>query len=183
VGALGQLLVLPALAAVVVALAVSIIGLLAIPLAVAAVVLAVVGLATLGFLAVALLAGRSLAIRGDAPRAGLARGDAVRALAFGVGTFAILWTVTALSAPSPSLALVLRAVATALTWVAVTAGFGAALLSRAGTRRPARPGVGVRRTTGVGPAAREGVPVWQTPTPIAGIVAARRPTPVPGRHE
>ena len=60
VGFVGQLLVLPALLALVVALAITIVGALAIPLGVVAFVLAVAGLVTLGFLAVAFVTGRSL---------------------------------------------------------------------------------------------------------------------------
>jgi hypothetical protein len=73
-----------------------------------------------------------------------------------------------------------RVAALGLTWVAATAGFGSALLSRAGTRtgRAPKPDAGLR-ATGTVPVDRGGVPVWQTPTPIGGIVAARRPMPVP----
>jgi hypothetical protein len=59
----------------------------------------------------------------------------------------------------------LRAVALAGSWVALTFGAGAAILARAGTRREG--------------AARRPRPIddlsWQTPTPVTGVVAARRP--------
>jgi len=56
-----------------------------------------------------------------------------------------------------------------VSWVAVTVGLGAALLSRAGTRHLAgRAGVGTTR-----PAPDD--LAWQTPTPVTGVTAARRP--------
>jgi hypothetical protein len=58
-----------------------------------------------------------------------------------------------------------RIAAIAITWVAASAGLGAALMARGGVRR-----VHVHvASTEVSPAS------WQTPTPISGIVAARRP--------
>jgi len=64
-------------------------------------------------------------------------------------------------------ALAAPAVAVAITWVAATAGLGAALVSRGGVRRA------------VAPAAQRAMQAasWATPTPVAGVVAARRPTP------
>lgn len=70
----------------------------------------------------------------------------------------------------PAAELFVRAAALAVTWLAVTAGFGAALLSRGG-RTSGRP----LATAPAGGDARGGVPVWQTPTPISGVVATRRP--------
>jgi len=60
-------------------------------------------------------------------------------------------------------------VALAVSWVAVTLGLGATLLSRAGTKRlDARQRAGARR-----PAPED--LAWQTPTPVTGVAAARRP--------
>jgi hypothetical protein len=54
--------------------------------------------------------------------------------------------------------------------VAVTAGLGATILSRAGT---ARPGAGwLRRSPKQAP--QEEL-AWQTPTPVTGVRAGRRP--------
>jgi hypothetical protein len=179
-GLAGQLLVLPALVTLVVALAVTLLGILAIPLAVVGFVAAVAGLCTLGFLAVCFVAGRAM-VGGEAARrlrAAAARVDAVRAMSTGVAIFATLWIAAALLGRTPAAALLVRAAALGLTWVAVTAGFGAALLSWAGTRGPRR-GRDAAVATGAVPTDRSGVPVWQTPTPIAGVVAARRPAPPP----
>ena len=160
VGLLGQVLLLPALVVLVIALALTLIGVLLIPFAIVAYGVAVAGLLTLGFLAVARLVGGSVKRDGDAtPRA-----RALTALAIGVAVFFVLWMVAALLTWSPLAATVVRAAALAMTWVAVTLGFGAALLSRAGTHR--RVAAGARPVE---------LASWQTPTPLTGVVAARRP--------
>ena len=168
-GILGQLGILPAFLVLVVGLALTIIGALLIPFAIVAFALAVAGTVALGFLAVAQITGRSVL------RSGLdalsARGAALKALMTGIVVFLALWIVAALFAWAPLVMLVLRGLALALTWVAATAGFGAVLLSRAGTRR--------MEVTAERPVAPAPVPSWQTPTPITGVVAARRPTPAP----
>jgi hypothetical protein len=160
VGLLGQVLLLPALAVLVVALALTLIGVLLIPFAIVAYGIAVAGLLTLGFLAVARLVGGS--VKRDESVAPRAR--ALLALVIGVAVFFVLWMVAALLAWSPLAATVVRAAALAMTWVAVTLGFGAALLSRAGTHR--RVAAGARPVE---------LASWQTPTPLTGVVAARRP--------
>jgi hypothetical protein len=160
VGLLGQVLLLPALAVLVVALALTLIGVLLIPFAIVAYCIAVAGLLTLGFLAVARLVGGS--VKRDETVTPRAR--ALTALAIGVAVFFVLWMVAALLTWSPLAATVIRAAALAMTWVAVTLGFGAALISRAGTHR--------RVATGAPPVE---LASWQTPTPLTGVVAARRP--------
>jgi hypothetical protein len=195
VGLVGQMLVLPALLALVVALAITLVGILAIPLGVVAFVLAVAGLVTLGFLAVAFVTGRSLVggrLAAARRRAAAARGDALRALLAGLAVYLLVWFVAAGVSSLPIVAVVLRTVAIGVTWVAATAGFGAALISRAGTRQPKLPDVppvtarpepaaGRREPVlaAVGAQERGNIPPWQTPTPITGVVAARRPTSVP----
>ena len=88
-----------------------------------------------------------------------------------IGVFAllVLWIVAAGFAWSPLAAAILRLVAAAVTWVAVSAGFGAVILSRISARQ-------------VEPRAEPEVVLddlsWQTPTPVSGVAAARRPTPV-----
>ena len=71
-------------------------------------------------------------------------------------------------AADPRVELVLRGLAVAITWVAATVGLGAAVISRGGTRRQAVAAPEL--------AAVNDMP-WQTPTPVTGVVAARRPTP------
>jgi hypothetical protein len=183
-GFVGQLSVLPALLLIVVGLSITIIGILVVPLAIVAFVLGLAGLLTLGFLAVALVTGRSLASRGGSARARGERGTTLRALVLGVTLYLLLWIAAAALGAWPTVSVALRVVAVAVTWVAVTAGFGATLISRAGTRRVAateptpEPELDVRPTP-----SRPAAPVWQTPTPIAGVVAARRPTSAPPAGE
>ena len=65
---------------------------------------------------------------------------------------------------SPVVGSVLRAVALAGCWVALTFGLGATILTRA-----------VRDARAIAPAASVDDLSWQTPTPVTGVVAARRP--------
>jgi hypothetical protein len=159
VGIAGELGVIPVLLLVVAALCLTVVGILLVPFAIVAYVLAVAGFLTLGFLSVARLAGGSIgAGRGDA------RGRALRALVLGIAVFMGVWVLAAAFQWSPAISGVLRVIALAVTWVAATAGFGAAILSRGGTHRDA-----AKKTTVDESAA------WQTPTPITGVAAARKP--------
>jgi hypothetical protein len=160
VGLLGQLMILPGLVVLVVALAVSLIGILLIPFAVVAYAIAVAGLVTLGFLAVARLVGGALHRAGESTT----RAHALGALAIGLCLFFALWMVAALLTWAPLAASVVRAGALAATWAAMTLGLGSAILSRAGTHRQV---AGGRRPVELA--------AWQTPTPVTGVVAARRP--------
>jgi len=161
VGLLGQLLILPVLVVLVVALTVSLIGILLIPFAVVAYAIAVAGLVTLGFLAVTHLVGGALwsSRRDTTPRS-----RALAALAVGLAIFFALWMIAAALAWAPLAATVVRAVALAATWAAMTIGLGSAILSRAGTHR--KVAAGTRPVE---------LASWQTPTPLTGVVAARRP--------
>lgn len=160
-GVLGQLVALPGLLVVIVALALSIIGILLIPFGIVAYAIAAAGLAMLGFLAVTRLIGGALWRDASAT----VRARTLRALAVGLAIFFTLWMVAALFTWAPMASTIIRAAALAATWAALTLGLGAAILSRAGTHR---------RVAG----ATAGRPVelasWQTPTPVAGVVAARR---------
>jgi len=167
VGIASQLAIFPLLVVGVAALAITILGIVLIPFAVVAYALAVVGLFTLGFLAAASVTGRSL--RRPSTRALSERGDALRALVVGIAAYLALWIAAAAFTWSPVAGGVLRGAAFALTWVATTAGFGAAILSRAGTRR-----AGAESAMPLQPADDVS---WMTPTPVGGVVAARRPVP------
>ncbi len=165
VGLVGQLLVLPGLVVLVVALALTLIGILLIPFAIVAYGIAVAGLVTLGFLAVARLVGGAL-VRGNASSE---RSRSLATLAVGIAVFFALWAVAALLVWAPLATTVVRAAALAITWAAGTLGFGSALLSRAGTAR--KVGAGTRPFE---------LAAWQTPTPVTGVTAARRPAAVKG---
>jgi hypothetical protein len=159
VGIAGEVGLIPALILVCAALAVTVVGILLIPFAIVAYVLAVLGFLTLGFLSVSRLAGG--AIGGNR---GEERGKALRGLVFGIAIFMGLWVLAAVFQWSPAISGVLRMIAMAVTWVAATAGFGAAILSRGGTNRDAAKKAPVDESAS-----------WQTPTPITGVAAARKP--------
>jgi hypothetical protein len=163
VGLAGQLLLLPAMVVLCIALALTIIGILLIPFAIVAYAVAVAGLVTLGFLGVAQLMGSAVWRTRD----GSDRSRAFGTLVVGVAIFFALWLLASLLVWAPMAATVIRAAAVAATWAAVTLGLGAAILSRAGTHR--------RLASGSRPVE---LAAWQTPTPVTGVVAARRPVAV-----
>lgn len=160
IGVLAQLAAIPALLLIVLGLVISLIGILLIPFAVVAYVIGLAGLLTLGFLSVARFTGRAFFSGKNSSRA-----VNLRSLFLGLVIYVGLWMLAATFAWSPVVGSVLRAVALAGCWVALTFGLGATILTRAGTR-------------GEGNRARPR-PVddlsWQTPTPVTGVVAARRP--------
>lgn len=161
IGLAGQLLALPGLLVLVVALAITVIGALLIPFAIVAYVVAAAGLVTLGFLAVARLTGGAFASdRGTTSP----RGVHLRALFIGLVAYCVVWLVAAIFAWSPLMSAILRPIAVAVTWVAATVGLGAALTSRGGTVRPG---------AGTGKSATDEF-AWQTPTPVSGVAAATR---------
>ena len=171
VGIAGELALAPVLIIVLVGLAITILGILLIPFAAVAYVLAAAGLFTLGFLAIARVTGNSLT-RASAAR-GSERQNSLRALTMGVLVYFAIWLVAAGFSWSATAGPILRVVAAIITWVAVTAGAGAVILSRGGTRRE----VVVPERTEI-----EDSRSWETPTPVSGVVAARRPTPAPMRE-
>lgn len=174
VGFAGELALVPILVVVCIALILTVIGVLLVPFAVVALVLATAGLLTLGYLAVARVLGTSLT---RTPPGLSTRGQALRSLVVGLAALLGLWIVAAGLEWVPVAGWALRGIAFAITWVAATAGFGAAILSRAGTRREeeidTQP---VRKDPSLEALA------WQTPTPVTGVAAARRPTPVATKH-
>jgi hypothetical protein len=162
IGLVGQVIALPVLLALVVGLAITVIGVLLVPFAIVAYVIAAAGLVTLGFLAVARLTGGAIASdRGTTS----ARGLHLRALIFGLVVYLGLWMIAALFMSNPLMGALLRALAIAVTWVAATVGLGATLTSRAGTKRG--------RNGTSGRSAGDDLS-WQTPTPVAGVAAATR---------
>lgn len=163
VGLLAQFAALPALLLVCVGLAISILGILLIPFAIVAFVIALAGLVTLGFIAIARFTGRAFF-----GAAGESRMVALRSLALGLTIYLGLWLLAAAFVWNPVAGSVLRSVALAGSWVAATFGLGATILSRAGTQRD-----GTRKI-----ARPLDELSWQTPTPVTGVAAARRPVAV-----
>src|ERR1051325_2608664 len=150
-GLLGQFAALPALVLLCVALALTILGILLIPFAIVAYIIAMAGLVTLGFLAIARLSGIPAVRSYDLT----ARGVNLRGLFIGLIGYLGLWLIAAAFRWQPVAGGALRVVALLVTWVAATAGLGATLLSRAGTRR----------APGRSAAAQAAHYSWQTPPP------------------
>lgn len=169
-GLAGQAAFAPLLAALVVALVLTILGILLIPFAIVSYVIVAAGIVTLGFLATAVVVGRGWR---PAPAATdrARRAATLRALVVGSVVLVAPWLVAALLAAWPLAESLVRGAAFATTWVACTAGLGATLISRAGIRQV--------RTTRAQKAMES--PSWQTPTPVSGVVAARRPVATPSR--
>lgn len=185
VGVLWQLMAVPLLAVLLVACAITVIGILVMPIAALAWALAYTGAFTLGTLAVALVIGRALAGRAAGSTD---RGAALRGLVAGLATVSLIWFGAAMAAPVPVAGAVGRLIAVAFTWAVVTTGLGAVVKSRLGVEqlsvrfRSSRFGASgfssrwgpasTTMTTEVSSVS------WQTPTPVQGVVAARRPASV-----
>ena len=165
-GLVAELAAIPALLVILLALALTVVGALLIPFAIVAYAVALAGAVTVGFLAVAQFTGAAISggRRGaDAPK----RGASLRALVVGLGVYLGLWLAAAALSWSPLIGSVLRAAALAVTWVAVTLGLGALISSRVALRRA--------QSGAVAHAGAADPMVWQTPTPVTGVAAARRP--------
>lgn len=160
-GLLGQLVALPVLAMICVALALTILGILLIPFAIVAYTIAIAGLVTLGFLAVSRMSGSPLVRTSEVTP----RGVNLRAMFIGLIGYFALWALAAAFTWHPVAGSALRMIALVITWVAATAGLGATLLSRAGTQRPGR-----QKVRGAAPDDYS----WQTPTPVSGVAVGRR---------
>ena len=168
-GLAAEFALLPLMILLIVALCLTVLGILLIPFAIVAYVLAAAGLVTLGFLAMAQLTGQAFVGVGTGAEIDR-RAKALQSMLLGLVVLLAPWFVASALAWSPKGALVMRTLAFAITWVAGTAGLGAALMSRAGKKRPTRADPNTASTT----ASTTG---WATPTPVAGVAAARRPAP------
>ncbi|HEU4566234.1 MAG TPA: hypothetical protein VFS05_16345, partial [Gemmatimonadaceae bacterium] len=166
-GLVAQLALFPVMMLIIVALVVTILGILLIPFAIVAYFTAAAGAIALGFLAMAYVAGESVGRRIGGE--GLVS-SGIATLAIGILLFYVAWLLPVVTASSAVLSVALRIFAGAVTWAALTVGFGAALLTRGGTREAAG-------ALPPAPPAPEDDYSWQTPTPVTGVVAARRPTP------
>ncbi|MGH7647408.1 MAG: hypothetical protein ACREND_04785 [Gemmatimonadaceae bacterium] len=171
-GVVGQIALLPALVVGIVALCITIIGILLIPFAIVGFVLGGAGALALGFIAMSYVTGEA-AMRWRGAVSPYTPPPVVQFLLIGLSLYFVFWMVGGLLSWAGWLGALLRLIAAMVTWVAVTVGFGATLASRGGTRAPGR-----------APAPRVPPPPapdsgWQTPTPVSGVAAARRPTPPP----
>ncbi|MGK2935524.1 MAG: hypothetical protein ACSLFE_09830 [Gemmatimonadaceae bacterium] len=163
-GLLVDLATIPALIVLLILLTVTLLGILLIPFAIVAFLLMWMGIAALGFFAVAQVTG--MAAMGPKQRTMSQRGAALGGLITGLLMFLLPWVAAAAMTWSSTPALILRGIAVTVTFVAVTAGLGAVV-------RAHKP---IRTAAHVPPAAhtREEI-AWQTPTPVGGVVAAKRP--------
>ncbi len=125
-GVLGGLASIPALIAIVIGLAITIIGIFFIPFGVAAFLIALSGIGILGFLAVAQVAGIAISRKTETETPA---GQELQFLFTGVLAFSALWIIAAAFTWFPILGAVLRMLAFSVTLVAVATGFGAVILS------------------------------------------------------
>jgi hypothetical protein len=133
-GLLGQILLLPTFGMLVVGLILSVAGILLLPFAIAVfamlVVIGVVG----GYLAVAHAMGETYTRRRMALGVVIGSLNSYRYLLVGLVALASLWAAWALFGWVPVAGSIMWGAAFFISWLLGTAGFGAALLSRAGIR-------------------------------------------------
>ncbi|MGH7579245.1 MAG: hypothetical protein ACREM9_03675 [Gemmatimonadales bacterium] len=165
-GLLGQILVIPTFGMVVVGLVLSVAGILLLPFAVAVYGLLVVVAALGGFLAVAHAMGETYIRRRMAMGVVIGSANSYRYLVVGLGALAALWLAWSVFGWVPVAGNLIRGAAFLVTWLLATAGFGAALLSRAGIRENFAGRL-------IPPEALTDEYLWATPQ--FGVPAARRP--------
>jgi hypothetical protein len=125
-GVLAGLATVPAVVALCIAMAITIIGIFLIPIGVAAFMVAVSGIAILGFLAVAHVAGIAISRKSASETPG---GEELQYLFTGILAFSALWIIAAAFTWFPILGSLLRVLAFSVTFVGVATGFGAVILS------------------------------------------------------
>ena len=165
-GLMGQILLLPTFGMLVVGLILSVAGILLLPFAVAVfALLAVIGIVG-GFLAVAHAMGETYTRRRMALGAVIGSANSYRYLLIGLLALATLWVAWALFGWVPVAGSIIWGAAFFVTWLLGTAGFGAALLSRAGVRENFAGRI-------LPPEALTDEYLWATPQ--FGVPAARKP--------
>lgn len=125
-GVLAGLATVPAVVAICIAFAITIIGIFLIPIGVGAFLIAVSGIAILGFLAVAHVAGVAISHKSKSETPA---GEELQYLFTGILAFSGLWIIAAAFTWFPILGALLRMLAFSVTFVAVATGFGAVILS------------------------------------------------------
>ena len=167
-GLLGQILLLPTFGMLIVGLILSVAGILLLPFAVVVYALLVIIGGVGGFLAVAHAMGETYTRRRLALGAMIGSPNSYRYLVVGLGALASLWLAWAVFGWVPVAGELIRGAAFLVTWLLATAGFGAALLSRAGVRENFAGRL-------IPPEALTDEYLWATPQ--FGVPAARRPNP------
>ena len=133
-GLLGQILLLPTFGMLVVGLILSVAGILLLPFAVAVFAMLVVVGVVGGYLAVAHALGETYTRRRMAQGVVVRSPNSYRYLLIGLLALASLWSAWALFGWVPVAGSIMWGAAFFVSWLLGTAGFGAALLSRAGIR-------------------------------------------------
>jgi hypothetical protein len=165
-GLLGQLLLLPTFGMLVVGLILSVVGIVLLPFAVVVYVLLVIVGAVGGYLAVAHAMGETYTRRRMALGAMIGSPNSYRYLVVGLGALAAFWLAWSVFGWVPVAGELIRGAAILVTWLLGTAGFGAALLSRAGLRENFAGRL-------IPPEALTDEYLWATPQ--YGVTAAKRP--------
>jgi len=165
-GLIGQILLLPTFGMLLVGLLLSVAGILLIPFAVVVYVLLVVVGIVGGYLAVAHAMGEAYTRRRLAQGILLGTPSSYRFLVFGLAATMALWAAWAVFGWVPVAGTLIRGAAVLVTWLLASAGFGAALLSRAGIRENFAGRI-------IPPEALTDEYLWATPQ--FGVPAVRRP--------
>ena len=133
-GLLGQILLLPTFGMLVVGLILSVAGILLLPFAIAVFAMLVVVSVVGGYLAVAHAMGETYTRRRMAMGVIISSPNSYRYLLVGLMALASLWAAWALFGWIPVAGSIVWGAAFFISWLLGTAGFGAALLSRAGVK-------------------------------------------------
>ncbi len=165
-GLVGQILLLPTFGMLVVGLILSVAGILLLPFAVVVYALLMILGVGGGYLAVAHAIGETYARRRMARGSAMGSPNSYRYLMLGLIGLFFLWAAWVLFGWVPVAGEMVRGAAVLVTWLLATAGFGAALLSRAGLRENFAGRI-------VPPEALTDEYLWATPQ--FGVPAVRRP--------
>jgi len=165
-GLLGQILLLPTFGMLVVGLILSVVGIVLLPFAVVVYALLVIVGVVGGYLAVAHAMGETYTRRRLALGAMIGSPNSYRYLLVGLGGLAAVWMAWSVFGWVPVAGELIRGAAILVTWLLATAGFGAALLSRAGIRESFAGRL-------IPPEALTDEYLWATPQ--FGVTAAKRP--------
>ncbi len=174
IGFLAQMALLPVLVTICLLLCLTLLGILLVPFAIVAYVIAVLGLIVLGGLGAVQMVGKAVTAR----RTGQSeRGMRLQSLVIGMLLLSIPWLAAAALTSWPVASAGVRTIALGITWIAITAGLGAGLRTRGGTRSHEEPW-GIRRPAPSGTPLPIAAPAaeWLTPTPLTGVVSVKRPT-------
>jgi hypothetical protein len=133
VGLFAQPLILPAFGAMIAGLTLTVIGILVIPVAIVAFVVALLAAALGGYLAVARVAGSAFMKRRRGDH-GVESFGILRSVAYGLAILLAVWLPAVILSWVPVAGSLLTWAAVVFTWMLMTTGFGAALLTRGGVR-------------------------------------------------